>query len=368
MWSMTFRQEPPFQHGQRQQVGVLLVNLGTPDAPTAPAVRRYLAQFLSDPRVVEIPAWLWKPILHGIILRVRPAKSARKYASIWTPQGSPLRVWTDKQATLLQGYLGERGHQVKVAWAMRYGQPSIPSQLDALKSAGCTRILVVPLYPQYSGATTASVSDEVYAWAREVRHVPELRVMPHFHDHPAYIGALADSVRAWWQRQGRGDKLLLSFHGMPERTLHLGDPYHCECHKTARLLAEQLGLGPSQYQVSFQSRFGKAKWLEPYTEASLVNLAKSGVKSLDVVCPAFVSDCIETLEEIAIEGKQTFLSHGGQSLNYIPCLNDSNSWISALTTLCETQLQGWPTQAAQQPTPEQQQDCARRAQSLGARQ
>jgi protoporphyrin/coproporphyrin ferrochelatase len=364
---MRFRPEPAFQHHQRPKVGVLIVNLGTPDAPTPSAVRRYLAEFLSDTRVVEIPTWLWKPILHGIILRVRPAKSAKKYASIWLPEGSPLRVWTARQAKLLLGFLGERGHRVQVRWAMRYGQPSMASQLDALKAEGCTRILAVPLYPQYSGATTASVTDAVYAWARQVRHVPELRVVPHFHDHPAYIEALADSVLAYWQREGRGDKLLMSFHGMPERTLHLGDPYHCECHKTARLLAQRLGLGPEQYQLSFQSRFGKAKWLQPYTEPTLKQWAKDGVKRVDVVCPAFVSDCIETLEEIAIEGKATFLSHGGQALNYIPCLNDRDKWIAALATLCEEQLHGWPTGAGTGPTDAQLQDSAKRAKNLGAK-
>lgn len=363
---MRFNKEPAFKHGHRPKVGVLLVNLGTPDAPTPSAVRRYLAQFLSDPRVVEIPSWLWKPILHGIILRVRPAKSARKYASIWTPQGSPLRVWTEKQATLLTGFLGERGHRLHIRWAMRYGNPSIDSELDALKADGCTRVLVVPLYPQYSGATTASVTDEVYAWARQVRHVPELRVLPHFHDHPAYIEALAGSVLAHWQKEGRGEKLLMSFHGMPERTLHLGDPYHCECHKTARLLAQRLGLSQDQYQLSFQSRFGKAKWLEPYTEPTLKQWAKSGIKRIDVVCPAFVSDCIETLEEIAMEGKETFLSHGGQALNYIPCLNDRDAWISALASLCEEQLHGWPTGVSDGPSDAQLEASAQRAKALGA--
>jgi protoporphyrin/coproporphyrin ferrochelatase len=364
---MRFKTEPEFKHGQRPKVGVLLVNLGTPDAPTPSAVRRYLAQFLSDPRVVEIPRLVWKPILHGIILRVRPAKSARKYASIWTPQGSPLRVWTEKQATLLTGFLGERGHRLQVRWAMRYGNPSIASQLDALKADGCTRMLVVPLYPQYSGATTASVTDEVYGWARQVRHVPELRVLPHFHDHPAYIEALADSVLAHWHKEGRSEKLLMSFHGMPERTLHLGDPYHCECHKTARLLAQRLGLSQDQYQLSFQSRFGKAKWLEPYTEPTLKQWAKSGIKKVDVVCPAFVSDCIETLEEIAMEGKETFLSHGGQALTYIPCLNDRDKWISALATLCEEQLHGWPTGAGTGPSDAQLEESAQRAKALGAK-
>lgn len=363
---MSLAQEPPFDHRQRPTTGVLIVNLGTPEAPTAPALRRYLGQFLSDPRVVEIPALLWKPILHGIILRVRPAKSAAKYASIWTPDGSPLRAWTDKQGTLLQGYLGERGHRVSVKWAMRYGQPSIAAQMDAFKAEGARRILIVPLYPQYSGATSASVMDEVFAWGRRTRHVPELRFISHFADDAGYIEALADSVRAHWQREGRGPKLLMSFHGMPERTLHLGDPYHCECHKTARLLAERLGLGKEEYQVSFQSRFGKAKWLQPYTEPTLKALGQAGVPRVDVICPAFVSDCIETLEEIDIEGRQVFLQAGGKEFRYIPCLNDRPAWMRALSGLCEQHLQGWPTRTEQQPTEAELLAIQHRAKAVGA--
>lgn len=362
-----FAKEPAFDHQQRPTTGVLIVNLGTPEAPTPAALRRYLGQFLSDPRVVEIPKAVWQPILHGIILRVRPAKSAAKYASIWTPDGSPLRTWTDKQGTLLQGYLGERGHRLSVKWAMRYGQPSIPAQLDALKAEGARRILVVPLYPQYSGATSASVMDEVFAWGRRVRHLPELRFISHFHDDERYIHALADSVLAYWQREGRGDKLVMSFHGMPERTLHLGDPYHCECHKTARLLAQRLGLGKDQYVVSFQSRFGRAKWLEPYTEPVLRQLGKAGTGRVDVICPAFVSDCIETLEEIAMEGKQAFLSSGGKDFHYIPCLNDRPEWLRALTALCEQHLQGWPTRVIEQPTEGELLAAQQRAQALGAK-
>jgi ferrochelatase len=363
---MSFAKEPAFDHGRRPTTGVLIVNLGTPEAPTAPALRRYLGQFLADPRVVEIPKLLWMPILHGIILRVRPAKSAHKYASIWMKDGSPLRVWTEKLGTLLHGYLGERGHKVTVKWAMRYGQPSIAKQLDALKAEGATRILVLPLYPQYSGATTASVMDDVFAWGRTVRQLPELRFINHFHDDPRYIEALADSVRQYWLREGRGDKLLMSFHGMPERTLHLGDPYHCECHKTARLLAERLGLSKDQYVVSFQSRFGRARWLQPYTEPTLQQLGKAGTKRVDVICPAFVSDCIETLEEIAMEGKQAFLSNGGESFHYIPCLNDNPAWLKALSSLCEQHLQGWPTQAAGQPGEADLAKTKERARSLGS--
>ncbi len=363
---MSFAKEPAFDHARRPTTGVLIVNLGTPEAPTAPALRRYLGQFLADPRVVEIPKLLWWPILHGIILRVRPAKSAHKYASIWMKEGSPLRVWTERLGTLLQGYLGERGHKVTVKTAMRYGQPSIAAQLDALKAEGATRVLVLPLYPQYSGATTASVMDDVFAWGRTVRQIPELRFINHFHDDPRYIEALADSVRQHWLKEGRPDKLFMSFHGMPERTLHLGDPYHCECHKTARLLAERLGLSKDQYVVAFQSRFGRARWLQPYAEPTLRELGKAGTKRVDVICPAFVSDCIETLEEIAMEGKQAFLSSGGESFHYIACLNDNPAWLKALSELCGQHMQGWPTLAADQPGEGDLIKAQERARLLGA--
>ena len=345
---MRFSPEPPQRHGaipSGPDTAVLLCNLGTPDAPTAPALRRYLAQFLADPRVVEIPRLLWLLILHGVILRVRPAKSAAKYATVWTPEGSPLKVWTDKQAKLLQGMLGERGLRVRVAYAMRYGAPAIAATLDALKREGVRRVLVLPAYPQYSGATTASVIDDVARWSLKTRHVPELRFVNRYHDDAGYIAALAQSVREHWQREGRGDKLVMSFHGMPERTLHLGDPYHCECLKTGRLLAEALGLKDGEWLVSFQSRFGKAKWLEPYTEPSLVKLAKGGVKAVDVICPGFSADCLETLEEIDQEARAAFLAAGGQRFAYVPCLNDHPAGMRALTTLAERHLQGWPTTA-----------------------
>ncbi|MBH1985931.1 MAG: ferrochelatase [Burkholderiales bacterium] len=363
---MSVTKEPPFQHGQVPRTGILIVNLGTPEAPTAPALRRYLGQFLWDPRVVEIPRAVWWPILHGIILRVRPKKSAEKYASVWMPGGSPLRVWTEKQATLLAGVLGEQGHQVRVRHAMRYGQPSVGAELDAFKAEGVTRVLVVPLYPQYSGATTASVMDEVFAWGRRTRLLPELRHINHFHDDPGYIAALARSVRAHWEQKGRGDKLVMSFHGMPHRTLLLGDPYHCECLKTGRLLAEALGLSQDQHVVTFQSRFGKAKWLQPYTEPTLRKLAATGTKKVDVICPAFVSDCIETLEEIDMEAREAFLSSGGEGFEYIPCLNDNLDWVRALGEVVARHLQGWPTRAEDQPTAEELRARQLRAQALGA--
>jgi ferrochelatase len=320
--------------------------LGTPDAPTASAVRRYLAEFLGDHRVVEIPRLIWMAILHGIILRVRPAKSAAKYASIWTEAGSPLKVWTDKQAKALQDVFDAQGQAVSVRYAMRYGNPSIASQLDALKTEGFTRVLVVPAYPQYSGTTTASVFDAIYQWGLRTRVLPEFRFINHYHDDAGYIQALAKRVRAHWAAHGQAEKLIMSFHGVPERTLHLGDPYHCECYKTARLLGEALGLNKSQYMVTFQSRFGKAKWLEPYTEPTLIALAQQGVKHVDLICPGFTSDCLETLEEISQEAQEAYLHAGGEVFHYIPCLNDSATWIQALHQLSESQMAGWPLQAA----------------------
>jgi ferrochelatase len=338
---MRFAPEPPAPTRPAPATAILLCNLGTPDAPTAPAVRRYLAQFLSDPRVVEIPKALWWMILHGIILRVRPAKSAAKYATVWMPEGSPLKVWTQKQARLLAGYLGERGHKVQVAFAMRYGTPAIGRELDALKAAGATRILVLPMYPQYCAATTASVNDAIYQWAQRIRALPELRFVNRYHDDPAYIAALAKRVSDHWMSHGRPDKLVMSFHGMPRRTRDLGDPYHGECLETGRLLAQRLDLKDEQWVVTFQSRFGKAEWLQPYTEPTLVGLAKQGVKRVDVMCPGFTADCLETLEEIAQEARDAFLEAGGAEFNYIPCLNDQHEWIAALTGIATRHMQGW---------------------------
>lgn len=359
---MAFAKEPSYTHGQPAKTGILLCNLGTPEAPTAPALRRYLGQFLADPRVVEIPKFVWWFILHGIILRIRPGKSAAKYATIWTPEGSPLKAWTEKQAKLLRGYLGERGHHVDVRYAMRYGQPAIERQLDAMKADGCTRILILPAYPQYCAATTASVYDMVFEWGLKTRTLPEFRFVNHYHDDPGYIQALKAHVQQHWMKHGKPDKLVMSFHGMPERTLHLGDPYHCECHKTGRLLAEALGLKKDDYMVTFQSRFGRAKWLEPYTEPSLIALAKQGVGRVDVICPGFSSDCIETLEEIDQEVREAFMHAGGKEFHYIPCLNDSAEGMSALTSLCEQHLQGWPTLK----TPTADEGQRTRAKALGA--
>ena len=340
---MPFLKEPPFVHGQPPRTAVLWCNLGTPDEPTPRAVRRYLAEFLKDPRVVEIPRLLWLLILHGIILRIRPARSAAKYASVWLPEGSPLKIWTEKQSKLLQGWLGQRNHYIKVRWAMRYGSTSIESQLSALKAEGVTRILVVPAYPQYCAATTASVCDAVFAWSQKTRLLPEFRFINHYHDHPDYIAALAASVQRHWKKHGRPDKLVMSFHGVPQRTLELGDPYFCECQKTARLLAHKLGLRDDQFKVTFQSRLGRAQWLQPYTEPTLIAMGQAGVERVDVICPGFSCDCLETLEEINMEGRAAFLRAGGKEFHYVPCLNDDPEWITALCNITQAHLQGWPT-------------------------
>lgn len=340
---MPFRSEPPFKHGTAPRTAVVLVNLGTPDAPTPRALRRYLKEFLSDSRVVEIPRAVWWFILNLVILPFRSGQSAKKYASIWTREGSPLMVHTQKQAMLLRGLLGERGHQVEVAMAMRYGTPSIPSVLDKLKADNCTRILILPAYPQYSGTTTASVADAVFDHYKRVRNQPELRFVRNYHDQESYIAALAASIEANWETNGRAAKLVMSFHGVPKRTLMLGDPYHCECLRTARLLAERLRLREDEYLVTFQSRFGKAEWLQPYTQPTLEQLARDGVRSVDVVCPGFVADCLETLEEIDMECRHAYVEAGGERFNYIPCLNESPAWISALAEVAEQHLVGWPT-------------------------
>ncbi|MEJ6022768.1 ferrochelatase [Ramlibacter sp. PS4R-6] len=325
------------------QCAILWCNLGTPEAPTPAAVRRYLAQFLSDPRVVEIPPALWLPLLRGVILPLRAPKSAAKYAKIWTPEGSPLQVWTEKQAKLLQGWLGERGHKLKVRHAMRYGAPSIASQLDALHAEGIRHVLVLQAYPQYSCSTTASVIDEVGRWAARTRVVPEIRFVNSYHDDSGYTEALVRRIERSWRDGGRPDHLVLSFHGVPERTVKLGDPYRDQCLETARRVTGRLGLDAKDFTVSFQSRFGRAKWLEPATEATLRSLGKRGVKRVDVVCPGFTGDCLETLEEIAIEGQSAFLTAGGREFRYIPCLNDDSAWITALATIAERHLAGWPT-------------------------
>ena len=332
-----------FDHAAPARAAVLLLQLGTPDEPTPAAVRRYLSEFLSDPRVVEIPRLAWLPILHGIILRTRPAQSARKYASVWTGEGSPLLVHTRRQASLLRGALGARGHDVEVAFAMRYGNPSIAKVLRELRERNVTRLLALPMYPQFSGSTTATAFDALGRELAGWRNQPEWRTVRGFHDDDGYLDALVASVRRAWERDGRAERLVMCFHGVPRRTLTLGDPYHCECQATGRQLAERLGLRPGEWLVTFQSRFGRAEWLQPYTEPTLRQLAASGVRSVDLICPGFIADCLETLEEIAIEGRQAFLDAGGQAFQYIECLNESPQFVDALATLAEQHLSGWPT-------------------------
>ncbi len=319
-----------------RRIGVLLMNLGTPDAPETGAVRRYLKQFLSDRRVVEIPAFVWQPILRLFVFTTRPAKSAHAYAQVWTEKGSPLSVVTRDQAEAVQAAFGET---VRVDWAMRYGNPSIESRLDAMKAAGCDRILIAPLYPQYSGATTGTGFDEVARVLGKMRWQPALRTLPAYHDDPAYIAALKASVEDGLKALDFvPDALLASFHSMPERTLHLGDPYHCHCRKTARLLSEALG---REVVVSFQSKLGRAKWLEPATDATLAALPGKGIKKLAVIAPGFSADNLETLEEVALRGRETFEEAGGTNFAYLPCLNASAPGIQMLATLLSRELAGW---------------------------
>lgn len=337
-----YQPEPPYQHSQIARTGILLINLGTPEAPTAKAVRPYLKEFLSDRRVVEIPRLIWWLILNGIILNIRPKKSAEKYASIWRSEGSPLKYFTDRMAKLLKGYLGERlGQTVLVEYAMRYGQPSVADRIAEMKAQGVDRLLILPLYPQYAASSTGSALDAVWQSLLHQRNPPEIRVIKHFHADAGYIDALRQSVQAYWAEHGQPDVLVMSFHGIPRRSLELGDPYHCECHRTGRLLAEALKLTPAQYRVSFQSRFGRAEWLQPYTVATLEELGKQNTGRVDVICPGFIADCLETLEEIAMEGKEIFQQAGGINYRYIPALNDQPFWIDALVNLALKQMDGW---------------------------
>lgn len=365
-----YNSEPDFQHGNQRKVGILLANLGTPDAPTAKALRPYLKQFLMDRRIVEIPRFIWWWILHCIILVVRPKKSAEKYAQVWMKEGSPLLVHAEKQAQLFSGYLAQKVKSpFVVELGMSYGNPSMHSAIEKLKAQHCDKILVFPLYPQYAASSTAASLDAIWKTLLKTRNVPAIRTIKHYHDHPDYIKALASSMNAYWMINGKPEKLIMSFHGVPKVHLMKGDPYHCECHKTARLLAEALGLNQEQYEVAFQSRFGKQEWLKPYLANTLEKLGKAKTNRLDVVCPGFSSDCLETLEEIAMEGKVIFQSNGGGEYHYIPALNENDTWIHAMTNIALENLTGWVHSDWDKDTEKQlTQETARRAKALGAKQ
>lgn len=341
----TYQATPKFEHGLVESTGVLVVNLGTPEAPTPSAVRRFLKPFLWDPRVVEYPRVLWWLILNLVILTIRPARSAAAYRKIWTDAGSPLMIYSKQiAARLQQELLSHASGPVHVELAMSYGEPSIDAAIDRLLSKGARRILTLPLYPQYSGTTTASVFDAVARKMGKLRWIPETRFINEYHDAPDYIAALADSVRDDWAKHGRGDKLLLSFHGVPRSTLLKGDPYHCQCQKTGRLLADALGLAEDDWMLTFQSRVGREEWLRPYTDECIEQLGRDGVSRLDVICPGFATDCLETLEEIAMQNAEIFTGAGGKTLHYIGCLNAQDGQIATLRRLIDRHLSGWSSQ------------------------
>ncbi len=338
---MSFSAQQGFDHDKPASVGILLTNLGTPDAPTKAALRAYLKEFLWDPRVVEQPRWLWWLVLHGVILNIRPARSAKSYQTVWTDDGSPLLAIGKKQCAALQRALHEKaGDSVHVELAMRYGNPSIEAGLEALREKNCRTIIILPLYPQYSATTTGSIFDAVADVLKTWRRIPALHMVDAYHQHPAYIAALADSVRAHWQQHGQSERLLMSFHGIPERYFKAGDPYPCHCRKTASLVREALGLDEDRAAISFQSRFGREPWIQPYTDATLKAWGKEGVKSVDVICPGFAADCLETLEEVGCENRDYFLNSGGGQYRYIPALNDSEAHICALSQIVLEQVPG----------------------------
>jgi ferrochelatase len=333
-----------FSHAQQPKIGVLITNLGTPDAPETKALRKYLAEFLSDPRVVEFPRFLWKIILHGIILRIRPRRSAAAYREVWQDDGSPLMIHTKNQCTALRESLRKAfDSDIEVEFAMRYGSPSITDTIGAMQKQGVRQLLVLPLYPQYSGATTASTFDAIAHDFTKRRWLPDLRFISHYHDNVDYIDAVANSIQQFRQEHGSAEKLVFSYHGVPLRYLKNGDPYHCECYKTTRLIAEKLNLNKDDYLTTFQSRFGREEWLKPYTDETLKSLAAEGVKSVQVICPGFSADCLETIEEIGMENRDYFLEGGGEKYQYIPALNDSPEHIEALTKLVIENLSGWKT-------------------------
>ena len=339
---MSYIGRADYRHGSPETTAILLVNLGTPDAPTPAAVRRYLAEFLSDPRVIELPRALWLPLLYGVILPFRSRRSAKAYARVWTEQGSPLLVHTRDLATKLHAALSADGRPLEVRMAMRYGSPSIPSVLAELRERGMRKLLVLPLYPQFSATTTATVFDAIADTLKSWRWQPELRFITDYHREPAWLDAVAASVRAHWAEHGRGDRLLFSFHGIPKRYFMNGDPYHCLCQFSAREVAQRLGLKREEWQLSFQSRVGREEWLRPYTDETMAALPAQGVKTLDVICPGFAVDCLETIEEIAMENAEIFQHAGGAALRYIPALNASDAHVQALLPLLRRQGAGWP--------------------------
>ncbi|MDR5170859.1 ferrochelatase [Methylobacillus flagellatus] len=339
-----YLKEPNIPAQEPERTGILVMNLGTPEAPTAKALRPYLRQFLSDRRVIEIPRLIWWFILNGVILVLRPRQSAHKYATIWDKDGSPLMVNSQKQARLLEGYLHEQvASPYAVELGMRYGRPSVQSAIEKLKAKNCNRILLFPLYPQYAASSSASALDEAMRTLIRTRNMPEIRTIRDYHTHPAYINAVAESIRLYWQQHGKPEKLVMSFHGVPRRTYDLGDPYYDQCQASGKLIAQALDLTEDQYLIAFQSRFGAAEWLQPYFAPSIEALGKQKLRRVDVVCPGFSSDCLETLEEIAMEGKSLFLEAGGSEYHYIPALNDSDTWIKAMRKIALDNLQGWMT-------------------------
>jgi len=339
---MKYQGSPTFTHSQNDKVGVLITNLGTPDAPKKTELKRYLKEFLSDPRVVEVPRLLWWMILNLVILNIRPKRSAKAYETVWTERGSPLMYHTQDQANALRDNLQKQyGDNIVVDFAMRYGSPSVDSVIDKMLLQGVRKLVVLPLYPQYCASTTGSTFDAIANSFRKRRWLPELRFITHYHDHKDYIKAVADKIQTHWDQHGRADKLIFSYHGIPKRYLLNGDPYHCECHKTSRLIAAELGLTNNEHFTSFQSRFGREEWLKPYTDHSLKEFPGQGVKSVQIVCPGFASDCLETIEEIAEENRDYFLEAGGERYEYIAALNADDAHIQVLTTLLESNLQGW---------------------------
>jgi len=357
----SYQSIPEFEHGQSESIGILLVNLGTPEESTSRAVRRFLKQFLSDPRVIEYPRWLWWLILNGIILRIRPSRSAAAYKKIWADKGSPLMLFSKAIAEGMQKELDTRQpDSLNVELAMNYGDPSVAAAIDRLIARGARRLLVLPMYPQYSGTTTASVFDAVARKLNRLRWIPETRFINQYHEEPGYIAALAASIREFWTKNGRGTKLMFSFHGVPKQTVLDGDPYHCQCQKTARLVTETLELGDDEWLLSFQSRVGREEWLRPYTDETIAALGKQGIGRLDVVCPGFSTDCLETLEEIAMQNTELFIESGGESLHYIPALNAREDHVGFLADLVEKHLGGWPRFYAADPASSQ------RALAMGA--